>query len=326
LSLYSLSAVLAVVSLAGCGSAATPISAPGAVPQNATGTTQLARNRSWMLPKAKSEDLLYVSNYFNGRVNVYSYRTRRLVGQLSGLNGPGGECSDKSGDVFIANVKGASIVEYGHGGTSPIATFDDSGYYPNDCSVDPATGDLAVANLDGIPLPGNLAIFRSASTPPTFYEDHNPYIAYYYFCGYDASGNVVVDAGSDGGGPLVFDELPAGGTNLNRVHLPPGARYGGTLQWDGTFMTEGDGGNRIYRFSVGQRRRAYRHGRTFLQGSPGVSQIWIGNRTSGQQAVGVANNANEVLFWDYPTGRLLHVITTGFDDPDGVTVSVVERR
>jgi hypothetical protein len=45
----------------------------------------IARNaehaKSWMLPEAKSEDLLYVSNVYT--ITVYSYPKGKLVGTLS---------------------------------------------------------------------------------------------------------------------------------------------------------------------------------------------------------------------------------------------------
>ncbi len=57
--------------LAGCGESQSPIGAPGGMPQTSAIATHAERGKSWMLPEAKSEDLLYIST-FNG-VTVYSY-------------------------------------------------------------------------------------------------------------------------------------------------------------------------------------------------------------------------------------------------------------
>ena len=115
---------------------------------------------------------------------------------MTGLySGPDGECSDKVGNVFIT-IQGEKIVEYAHGGTKPIATLNDPGYYPNACSVDPTTGDLAVANVSGpTKHRGSLAVYKHARGAPKFFVDPDYEFQTYYFCGYDPMGNVFVDGG-----------------------------------------------------------------------------------------------------------------------------------
>ena len=49
-----------------------------------------------------------------------------------------------------ANDGASQMVEYAHGGTSSIATLGDPSEYPEGCAVDPATGNLAVANFSAI--------------------------------------------------------------------------------------------------------------------------------------------------------------------------------
>jgi hypothetical protein len=44
--------------LAACGGSQPPIGAPRAMPQSPAIATHLDRSRSWMLPEAKSENLL----------------------------------------------------------------------------------------------------------------------------------------------------------------------------------------------------------------------------------------------------------------------------
>jgi hypothetical protein len=68
---YALSGCVAVALLAGCGGSQLPTGAPGAMPQTSALAMHADRGKSWMLPEAKSEDLLYVSNLQN--VKVYSY-------------------------------------------------------------------------------------------------------------------------------------------------------------------------------------------------------------------------------------------------------------
>ncbi len=64
--------------LAGCGGAQPPIGAPLPMPQSSAIVTHADRSGSWMLPEAKSEDLLYVANLANngfgtGTVGIYTY-------------------------------------------------------------------------------------------------------------------------------------------------------------------------------------------------------------------------------------------------------------
>jgi hypothetical protein len=91
----------AAVLLTGCGGSQPPIGAPGAMLQSHAIATHAPRGGSWMLPEAKSEDLLYVSEV--GTVTVYSYPQGKLEGKLRGFFDATGECVDAKGDVYIAD-------------------------------------------------------------------------------------------------------------------------------------------------------------------------------------------------------------------------------
>lgn len=306
--------------LAGCGGAATTGTMPLAAMTQ--GRAHKASGKSWMLPEAKNEDLLYVANYF-AAVNVYNFRTLALVGTLS-VYYPGGECTDESGNVFITSVKGSSIVEYAHGGTTPIATLTDSSFYPDDCFIDTASGNLCVANLDGGVggSSGNLSIYRHAEAPPQSYVDANPYDDEYFACTYDGDGNAFVDvSGPDG--HLVFDELPVGAKKLKRIWLGHNHHRSSDLDWDGRFLTNGDAANTVYRFSVGvDRKRVYYDGRTMLRAvGSGVATTRVVPYAGALEMVGTVSG-NAVQIWRYPSGWSLRYITSGLDSPDGVAVSL----
>jgi hypothetical protein len=76
--------------LAGCGGSQPPVGAQGAMPQTAAIATHGDRGTSWVLPEAKTEDLLYVAGLGRrgGRVDVFSYRAGKFVGSLGGLKQP----------------------------------------------------------------------------------------------------------------------------------------------------------------------------------------------------------------------------------------------
>ncbi len=173
---YALSSCAAAALLAGCGGSQPSIGAPGALPLSPAIGQYADGSGSWMLPEAKGEDLLYVSNVYT--VTVYSYPRGRHVGTLRGFYRPIGECSDKAGDVFIAN--GDTILEYKHGGTKPIETLTFSGYDAESCAADPATGSLAVTWDQGLSQ-GYVAIYRHASGSPILYRNSN---MLFVWCGY----------------------------------------------------------------------------------------------------------------------------------------------
>ena len=82
---YALSICAAGALLAGCGVLQPPVGAPGAMPQSHAIVGYARRSGSWMLPEAKSGDLVYVSNDTAsssvGQVLVFTYPKGKLVGR-----------------------------------------------------------------------------------------------------------------------------------------------------------------------------------------------------------------------------------------------------
>ena len=270
-----------------------------------------------MAPDAKPQDLLYVSDLATYDVNVYSYPGGKFEGKLTGFGGPEGECTDATGDVFIANFAGSNILEYAHGGTSPIATLSDPGYYPVGCSIDLTTGNLAVANYvtTGGGGQGGVVIYKDAKGSPKAYTD--PKIVSTSYCGYDGAGNLFVD-GLTSSSTFAFAELPRGGTSLKNVSLNQTIGIPGGIQWDGSHVTVGDRAtNVIYRFAISG-TNGKKTGSTQLTGASEVSQFWI----DGVRVIGSDPVAGNVRFWNYPTGGSPAKTITGLVQPVGATVSV----
>ncbi|MFZ1017201.1 MAG: hypothetical protein WAN39_04930, partial [Candidatus Cybelea sp.] len=136
---HALLSCVAAVILAGCGGSQPPIGALGAMPQTSGIATHAARGKSWMLPEAKTEDLIYAVGGCGGTC-VLSYPKGRLVGELTGVEGLA-DCSDTKGNVFISEA--TKVAEFAHGGTSPIATYGVAHTPAFGCSVDPESGNLA---------------------------------------------------------------------------------------------------------------------------------------------------------------------------------------
>ena len=71
----------------------------------------LNHGKSWILPGAGKQWLLYVSDGSSGTVDIYNYRMQagKLYGQITGFSAPYGQCVDHSGNVYIADLGAAKI-------------------------------------------------------------------------------------------------------------------------------------------------------------------------------------------------------------------------
>lgn len=286
-----------------------PSEIPAATSSAMQGSATVAHpnpNRSWMAPDAKTKDLLYVTNGGYNGVLVYSYPQYKLVGTLTGgLFFPDGVCTDKKGDVWIVNNTAEEIVEYEHGGTTQIATLSDPGYYPTICSVDPTTGNLAVANKQMIgssPEPGNLAIYAHAKGTPTLYKDSELFQV--WFCGYDDTGNLYIDGTQGYSVTFGFAELPKGKKKLTNIALKGGTIYfPGKILWDGKHVVVGDQSyQNKYPYTSGIYQTTGAGGKivgtTPLTGSSDVAGFWIAGNTVIAPDIG----REDIRLYKYPAG------------------------
>jgi hypothetical protein len=333
---YALTSCVATAMLAGCGGSQPPIGAPGAMPQTAAITTRAERGTSWMLPEAKTDDLLYASNQYgygpNG-VFIFSYKRGKQVGFLSGFPATvAGLCSDKAGDVFVVtnsyNSSGGNyIYEFAHGASEPSATLDDGAGDPFGCAVDPTTGNLAVTN----PYGGNVAIYKDATGSPSIYYDDS-YIISPNFCAYDESGNLYIDDRVDPDDRIA--ELVAGSsgsfTNITlSEYIDPGS-----LQWnkDRLVMDGGGGGVghgpvKIYEAQISGTAGTVT-GPIYLSGphnrkAPGYVQFWIQSGSIAGPEWGPVGDGR-IDLWNWPGGgnptKTIH--PKGAKGFIGVTVSL----
>ena len=212
---------------AGCSTTTTRVALPLT---HAAGNPLVLGNQTpshgWMLPAAKSMDLLYVSNH--NQLLAFSYPKGKLVGEITVASGDFfGLCSDSTGDVFVTSQGSgfqSYIYEYAHGGIKPFATLSDPGD-PLGCAFDPTTGNVAVTNISADDPPyyrGDVVVFPDGQGPPTQYSDSN--VGSFLYCSYDATGDLF----ADGDGYLT--ELSAGGQSLNDITL--GQRIDpSSIQW-----------------------------------------------------------------------------------------------
>jgi DNA-binding beta-propeller fold protein YncE len=280
-----------------------------------------ARGASWMAPQATQQPLIYVSSVLTNDVYVYSYSTHQLVGTLTGFNTPYGLCVDKSGDVWVANDGASQLLEYAHGGSSPIGTLSDTGEYPEGCAVDPATGNLAVANFSSKSGGGNVAIYANAKGTPRTYTD--PSIVNYRFCGYDAKGNLFVD-GVDTSSVFVLGELPKGSSSFTNIPVKQTIEWPGGVQWDGKHVAVGDTDTvTVYQIDPANGSVT---GSTKLGGANYVDQFWINGSVATRKkarkarVIAPSQDAGTLALYKYPAGGAA-LWSIGVQEPFGVTVS-----
>ena len=210
-----------------------------------------------MKSDAGSKQLLYISDPGTNDVQVYSYPkvgSPSFEGTLTGFGDPRGECVDAAGNVWIANASASTIVEFAHGGTTPIATLSDPGQSPTSCAINVASGDLAVVNLMSGSKAGSVSIYKDARGSPTTYSTGG--IVQPLFVSYDDA-FLYVDGLLSNGKPGISLKRPKN-EHFTENGLFVNIGSIGNIQWDGTYLAVGDGtagNNVIYRFGVSTRRK-----------------------------------------------------------------------
>jgi hypothetical protein len=248
--LLALGSLATVLLVAACSSGQLPSSVPLApisaqrflavMPGYVPHAVHPDHRRSWMSPAARSiKYLLYVSDSQSDDVNVYDYTNGKQVGTLTGFDDPIGQCVDAKGDVYIASAENnAGIVEYAHGGATPLQTFITNGYAFG-CSVD-SKGDLAATNSEafyGSAL-ANICVWKHGKGSPTCYQ--NPgYCSFLWPAGYDDKGNLIAIGYAYEYEKTEVCAVLAGATSMVALSFsePLDFFYGGSTMWDGKYIT-----------------------------------------------------------------------------------------
>lgn len=311
----ALGVLAAIFILGGCGGSMEQAGIP-ATPAFRTSPADLSR---W--------DLLYVSNGA-GNVTVYRYWQRVFLQELTGFKAPKGECVDAVGDVFITDSRLEKIREYVHGGTKPVQVLSDRGYQPYGCSVDPRTGNLAVANNQATNRGyGGISIYPHAKGNAKFYGPIK-YLPYPVAVGYDNGGNLLIASviNESSYEYASFALLPRGSQsfiNVDLSYIDYGSpfEYVTSVQWDGQYWAIADNGVMV-RYSITASGTPTFEGTVRLSGvGLAQNQFWITNFPNGPEIVG-ALFANTVDYWNYPSGgSTIGSINDYLNNPFGVVVS-----
>jgi hypothetical protein len=298
-----------------------PLMAPNNIGRSAPHTVRA----SWMSPDAKRKALLYTTNANDGTVFAYSYPKGTMEGELTGFEEPYGDCTNKAGDVWIADDLASTITEYAHGGSTPIRTLSDSGEYPAGCAIDPKTGNLAVMNYETTSRgPGGVSIYRKAKGKPKTYTDGA--ITRGWFCSYDTGGNLFLDGDRSGSSGFQLAELPRGSSTFTNISINQSIVVPGGVQWDGKYVAvadeNGPGNGAMYQFSVSGSTGTLAS-TTTLDSSQNVHQFWID--TSHSRVVVPSASLGTVGYWKFPAGGNPTESFSGFSFPESVAFSAARK-
>jgi hypothetical protein len=284
--------------------------------ENGAGRARRDHGRSWMAPDAKEHRLLYVSDDSPNDVYVFSYPKGKLEGTLTGFNSPSGLCADKKGDVFVTSAYDSDILEFAHGGSTPIRKLPDN-RFPHACAVESQSDNLAAMN-DGDFVRGGFAIYTHAQGKPRYYRA----MGHPYECGYDAQGNLFVDGTNLGRTKFQLGELANKSKKFQRIAVDQSFSEPGGVKWDGSNLAVGDVyGSVIYQFKING-RQATEVGSTPVNGVYEMWEFWI-----DKSEVIIPNversGSSSVLVFDYPAGGdpVASIGRGTLTEPVGVAIS-----
>lgn len=194
-----------------------------------TPTVKPNHGKSWVSPAVKGAPrIMFITDYGADVVDIYTMPDLALKGQITGFDGPQGECSDKSGNIWITNTNTSQVFKYSRTG-SLLATLNDTGYFPVGCAVNKQNGDLAVSNIVSTAGgSGNVAVYPGGSGSPSFLT--NPSQSEYFFPAYDKSGNLYVDGFSSS---FILSVCPSGSGSCSTMNVSGATPFfPGGLNWD----------------------------------------------------------------------------------------------
>ncbi|MGA8575525.1 MAG: hypothetical protein WB609_07555 [Candidatus Cybelea sp.] len=297
---------IAAAILAGCGGSPNPAGIPGTAAQTSASVAQERHGGSWMLRRARSQKILYVSYFYGNDVLAYSFPGGQPVGMVTGIPEAQGECTSSAsgGNWWVVATGANEVLEYAHAGTSAIATLNISGGTPAACAVDPTTGNLAVTII----TTNQVVVFKNGAGPGTTYT--TPFQP--FFCGYDNRGNLYVD----GSGVTPLARLRKGRSTFEPITVDQTIEFAGNVQWHGGYLAVGDQEtSNIYQFAING-TAATKAGTTTLDGGDAAG-FWIQNHDV------IALQGGNVGIWSYPAGGPpVDTIAAGFYGSIDATVSL----
>jgi hypothetical protein len=269
---------------------------------------------------------LYVSDSYQSYVYTFYYpEGNRLDILTQGISSPQGECVDKHGNVWVANMASSNVAAFAPDAKKPKKMLNDPDTEPAGCAIDQTSGDLAVTSLDDPSGQGSVAVYFHAQGAPTQYTD--PTIYRVFFCAYDDKGNLFVDGLTRTGFGLA--ELRKGSDQLIDLAVSHPIYFPGGVQWDGKYLAIGDQDtNDVYQFNI-EGGKATLQGTTRMKDAGDVVQFWLFRKDPKARAsrlIGPDPYNHDVEVYAYPGGGKPTEVYAGayMYEPIGAAVTPAE--
>ena len=282
-----------------------------------------AKARPWTLAPAASSNLAYVADSMSDALFVFTYmpNAMKYVAYIPLGSSPIAECVDKAQDVWVV-TSSSLLLEFAHGGTTPIRTIDTPNLIPYGCSVDAATGDLAVAGADFNGGVGAVFVYKQAKGVPRDVVDDQYELS---DCAYDGKGTLYADRdviNTDIG----IDVLPKGAKNFHFMTSNQSFRRPGGMQWVAPYLDVADSDdNVIYRFAVSNGHISLDDSITLGQTSRvGLFAIYRKRIVAPQSSVDAVKNGL-LNIYQYPEGGTRVRTIGGMSLPAAVAISLAPK-
>jgi hypothetical protein len=171
------------------------------------------------------------------------------------------------------------------------------------CSIDPTTGDLALAS-QSFGTKGTVAIYTNARGKPKTYTGSALY--QFFFCSYDEKRNLFADGlTAPGSGSFGLAELAKGKTTLTNIEMSQYILWPGGVQWDGKHVAVGDQNSPvIYQLQINGHKDNVVGTTRMGSGARSVKQFWIQDQTlvAPNTIPGRGGSDSKALLYDYPLG------------------------
>jgi DNA-binding beta-propeller fold protein YncE len=291
---------------AGCASAN-----PSANPA----TPSAHRAGGWLSGAAKkATGLIYVSDFTNNDVEIYSSSgsNQSPIGEITdGISGPEGSFVDKRGNLYVTNVINQTVTMYPRGSTTYTMMY--TGFaYPVNVTVG-ADGTVYVVDLVGQKVvefpPGTVRSKRTID------------IEYPQGAALDSKNDLYVsyNTGSHGGGPGTVQKYAPKSKRGQNLTLPIVWAAGDDIDGSGDVVVadqgSGSGNAAVYVFPPGSKTPSL----TITQGIEDPFRLAFDKKFAHLYVADA--EANEVLVYDYPSGKLVNTISSGLKTAFGVAVS-----
>jgi hypothetical protein len=188
----------------------------------------LVHRASWMTKAATKAPVVYVSDYNNNEVDVYSAKSLRLVGQLtSAVDNPAALVTDTRGNLYVGdNGNGPSganrdfaVTVFKKGATNPNLILFCSGY-PSAITVS-KTGIVYVAFINGWIGPDDptgVDVFATKGSSSVSYMISDPSFSEMTSLALDSAGDLYI-GGRTVSGPGQIIRVPPGSRGLRNKSL-----------------------------------------------------------------------------------------------------------